>query len=89
MTKRRAKVSAAVTVAGLAALGGVALESNHGLPVATPQAAGSGAGSTAVVTSASGAVLNAQPGTVREGATTRPPIVTRASGGGGRAELDG
>ncbi len=87
MSKRKAKISAAVTVAGLAALGGVALESNHGLPVASPRAGGS-TGSTAVVTSASGAVLNGQPGIVREGATTRSPIVTRASGGGGRAELD-
>jgi hypothetical protein len=87
MTNRKAKIAAAATVAGLAALGGVALESNHGLPAATQGA--SGAGPTAIVTSASGATLPAaQPIALHRGATTRPPIVTRASGAGGGAAFD-
>jgi hypothetical protein len=90
MTNRRAKIAATATVLGLGALGGVALESNHGVPAATQSAAGSG-GTASVVTSASGAVASptSQPVALRN-ATTRPPIVTRASGGGrlGGARFD-
>jgi hypothetical protein len=80
-SNRRAKIAASATVVGLAALGGVALGTNHGVPVAARQAGG---GSTAVVTSASGATATpvSQPIGVRSNSSTRPPIVTRASGGG-------
>lgn len=79
MTNRRAKIAAGATVAGLAALGGVALGTNPGMPAATQQAA-SGGGSP-IVTSASGAA--AVPATQNVALhQTRPPIVTRASGGG-------
>jgi len=78
MTNRRAKIAAGATVVGLAALGGVALGSNPGMPVASQQVAS--AGGHAVVTRASGATTLAT-------STTSPthrtaPIVTRASGGG-------
>ena len=54
MTNRRAKIAAGATVLGLGALGGVALGTNHGVPVATQRLA-AGTGSAPVVTSASGA----------------------------------
>jgi hypothetical protein len=78
MTNRRAKIAAGATVVGLAALGGVALGSNPGMPVASQQVAS--VGGHAVVTSASGAATLPT-------STTAPthrvaPIVTRASGGG-------
>lgn len=78
MTNRRAKIAAGATVVGLAALGGAALGSNPGMPVATQQLASNG---KPIVTSASGAatVPVAQTGSH----STRPPIVTRASGGAG------
>lgn len=87
MTNRRAKIAATATVLGLGALGGVALESNHGVP-ATTQSMASGAAS--VVTSASGAVTPTSQPVALHSATTRPPIVTRASGGGrlGGVEFD-
>lgn len=79
MTNRRAKIAAGATVVGLAALGGAALGSNPGMPAATPGTASGG--SAAVVTSASGATVpTAQ--TVALKSEARPPIVTRASGGG-------
>ncbi len=83
MTNRRAKIAAGVTVLGLGALGGVALGTNHGVPVATQRVAGGGS-SAPVVTSASGvaAAPASQPIAVGAGSSTRPPIVTRASGAG-------
>jgi hypothetical protein len=78
MTNRRAKIAAGATVVGLAALGGVALGSNPGMQAAQ-QVAGGAHG--AIVTSASGATATAaQPVALKS--ETRPPIVTRASGGG-------
>jgi hypothetical protein len=80
MTNRRAKIAAGATVVGLAALGGVALGTNPGAPAATQQVAGVN-GSSPVVTSASGAAT--VPATENAALhQTRPPIVTRASGGG-------
>jgi hypothetical protein len=78
MTNRRAKIAAGATVVGLAALGGVALGSNPGMPAATQVASTNGA--SAVVTSASGAVTlpASQNVALHE---KRAPIVTRASGG--------
>lgn len=78
MTNRRAQIAATATVLGLGALGGVALGTNHGVPAATQGVAGS----TSVVTSASGAVAPASQPVALHSTTTRPPIVTRASGGG-------
>lgn len=81
MTNRRAKIAAGATVVGLAALGGTALGTNPGMPAASQQVAGAGK-SAAVVTSASGAAA-AVPATQNVALNrTRPPIVTRASGGG-------
>ncbi len=87
MTSRRAKIAATATVLGLGALGGVALESNHGVPA---QLALAGKGGSAVVTTASGATIPAAQAAPGEAATTRPPIVTRASGGGapGGVQID-
>lgn len=91
MTNRRAKIAASATVLGLGALGGVALDTNHSVPVATQQVA-AGSGSAPVVTSASGAIAAPAGMTiaVRTRSSTRPPIVTRASGGAalGSAGLD-
>ena len=84
MSGKRAKIAATATVLGMGALGGVALESNHGLPVQTAQVR---SGSGAVVTTASGATVT-QPVAGGKTATTRPPIVTRASGSGGRVSID-
>lgn len=81
MNSRRAKLAAGATVLGLGALGGAALGTNPGLPAATQQASG-GAGAR-IVTSSSGATSAvARPVALRRGASTRAPIVTRASGGG-------
>lgn len=84
MTNRRAKIAAGATVVGLGALGGVALGTNPGMPTATQVASTSG--SSSVVTSASGAVTvpAAQNAALHQ---TRPPIVTRASGGLGGTNL--
>lgn len=77
MTNRRAKIAAGATVVGLTALGGVALGTNPGTPVTQQVASSSG---SPIVTSASGAVT--VPATQNAGLhSTRPPIVTRASGG--------
>lgn len=78
MTNRRAKIAAGATVVGLGALGGVALGTNPGMPTGTQVASVNG--SSPVVTSASGAA--AVPATQNVALhQTRPPIVTRASGG--------
>lgn len=79
MTNRRAKIAAGATVVGLGALGGVALGTNPGMPVASQQVAS--VGGSSIVTSASGAatVPATQNATLY---STRPPIITRASGGG-------
>jgi hypothetical protein len=81
MKERRAKLIAGATVVGLGALGGVAMQANPGIP--TTQLASTQSG--AIVTSASGAVT-AQP--VAATASTRPPIVTRASGGAAPVSVD-
>lgn len=79
MTNRRAKIAAGATVVGLAALGGTALGTNPGMPAASQQVASSSG--SPIVTSASGAVT--VPATQNASQhQTRPPIVTRASGGG-------
>ncbi|HSC20198.1 MAG TPA: hypothetical protein VLC07_00545 [Solirubrobacterales bacterium] len=86
MTNRRAKIAAGATVIGLGALGGVALGTNPGMPNAS-QPVASTSGSSSVVTSASGAV--AVPATQNAALhQTRPPIVTRASGGVGATNLE-
>jgi len=82
MNNRRAKLMAGTTVLGLGALGGVAMGTNHGLP-SSPQLAANGSGT--VVTSTSGAVGTQQVSAI---ASTRAPIVTRASGGAAPAEID-
>lgn len=81
MTNRRAKIAAGATVVGLAALGGAALGTNPGMPAASQQVAGS-SGSAAVVTSASGAAATVPSAQNVALNSTRPPVVTRASGGG-------
>jgi len=78
MTNRRAKIAAGATVVGLAALGGVALGTNPGPPASTQVASTSG--SPSVVTASSGAATVPVAETVAR-QQTRPPIVTRASGG--------
>jgi len=82
MNNRRAKLMAGATIVGLGALGGVAMGTNQGLPAAQQLAAN---GSGSVVTSTSGAVATQATGTA---ASTRAPIVTRASGGAAPAEID-
>jgi hypothetical protein len=74
---KRAKIAATATVIGLGGLGGVALGTNHGMPSAARQAS-SGA---PLVTSASGAAAPASQPVTAAGESTRPPIITRASGG--------
>ncbi len=80
---RRAKVAAGATVVGLAALGGAALGTNHGLisPVGSVRTVGGGR--APIVTSASGSTAAVAAGTGTE--VGRRPIVTQAStaGGGG------
>lgn len=71
---------------GLGALGGVALESNQGLPAPTAQA-GPGAAAPVLTGASSTAATATQPVALKAGATTRPPIVTRASGGAAPASL--
>jgi len=79
MTNRRAKIAAGATVVGLAALGGVALGTNPGMPVS--QQVASNGSAPGVVTSASGAgALPSAQNVALHG--KRAPIVTRASGGG-------
>lgn len=83
MTNRRAKIAAGATVLGLGALGGVALGTNHGVPVVTQKVAAA-PGAAPVVTSASGAAVTPvnQPIEVGTSPSTRPPIITRSSGAG-------
>jgi hypothetical protein len=94
MKNTRARLAAAATVLGLGALGGVAMETNHGLPAASqPIASTATAGQGPIVTSASGAAAPAsQPVALPSATTTRPPIVTGASGSGagrpGLVEVD-
>jgi hypothetical protein len=87
MSIRRAKVAAGATVIGLAALGGVAMGTNQGLPASSQSA---GAESASVVTGASSTATPSagQPIALREGAESRAPIVTRASGGASSTPLD-
>lgn len=85
MTNRKAKIAAGATVVGLAALGGVALGTNPGMPV-SQQIASNGSGA-AVVTSASGAATLPTTQNVALH-SKRAPIVTRASGGGLTATED-
>lgn len=89
MTKQRAKIAATATVLGLGALGGVALGTNHGLPATTAQVGGTGSKSVATASSGSTAAVS-RPAVVNNGVSTRPPIVTRASGIGaaGLAPVD-
>jgi len=82
MRERRAKIAAGATVLGLGALGAAALGGNHGMPTA-PQAGPNGT-AAAVATTASGTALPVSQATTGK-ATTRPPIVTRASGAGAAA----
>jgi hypothetical protein len=84
MNNRRAKAAATATVLGLGALGGVAMATNQGLPVQT------GSATTASVTTSASGAATGQAAAPNEGASTRPPIVTRASGGtGGITPIDG
>jgi hypothetical protein len=76
MKERKAKVVAAATVVGLAALGGAALGSNHGL---TGPVASAGNGRAPIVTGSSGSTATAQSAAGTAGEGTRAPIVTRAS----------
>jgi hypothetical protein len=85
MDNRRAKLIASATVLGLGALGGAAMATNQGIPASQQLAATGGSG--AVVTSASGATA-AQPAVAGVNASTRPPIVTRASGGAAPVGID-
>jgi len=79
MRERRARIAAGATVLGLGALGAAAMGSNHGMPTATQ--AGPNGATAAVTTTASGTALPVSQATSGK-ATTRPPIVTRASGAG-------
>jgi hypothetical protein len=76
---RRAKLAAGATVVGLAAIGGAALGTNHGLtgPVAS---VGSGGGHAPIVTGASGSTAATSAGATVEAG--HRPIVTRASTAG-------
>jgi hypothetical protein len=83
---RRAKVAAAATVVGLAALGGVALGTNHGMAptLGSPVASTSGNGRAPIVTSASGSTTTTAATTATTGQAAEArhnPIVTRTSGG--------
>jgi hypothetical protein len=89
MTNRKAKAYATATVLGLGALGGFALSSNPGTPVVSGGASSAGGATTAIVTSASGAIITVGPeATQATAANTRAPIVTRASGAGGAVPTD-
>lgn len=75
---RRAKVAAAATVVGLAALGGVALGTNHGFTAPAPTTVPSGTnGRAPIVTSASGSTVTTAAGSPAE--AHHNPIVTRTS----------
>ncbi len=84
---RRAKVAAAATVVGLAALGGAALGSNHGLSGPVASVGTTAGGRAPIVTSASGSTT-AGTQTAVLGSTTEArhnPIVTRTSAAAGVA----
>jgi hypothetical protein len=85
MNNRRAKLMAGATVLGLGALGGAAMATNPGIQASQQLAANGSSG--AVVTSASGSA-GAQPAVANARASTRAPIVTRASGGAAPIEID-
>jgi hypothetical protein len=85
MNNRRAKLMAGATVVGLGALGGAAMATNPGIPASGQLAAAGSPG--VVVTSASGTAVT-QPAVAGTKANTRPPIVTRASGGAAPVEID-
>lgn len=91
---RRAKVAAAATVVGLAALGGVALGTNHGMtPTLGSPVASTANGRAPIVTSTSGSTTTAAATTATTGQAAEGrhnPIVTRTSGGaaGGGAVVD-
>jgi hypothetical protein len=72
MISKRAKITTTATIAGLGALAGVAMETNHGLPATTVATANG----HEIVTKTSGA-----PTTTGEAAAPagRAPIVTRSS----------
>lgn len=77
---RRAKVAATATVVGLAALGGVALGTNHGFTAPAPVASVAN-GRAPIVTSASGSTVTTAAGATA--AAHRTPIVTRTSAAAG------
>lgn len=74
MKDRKAKVAATATAIGLAALGGAALGSNHGLTTPVAMTAN---GRAPIVTGASGSTATTHAAAGVEG--HRTPIVTRAS----------
>lgn len=76
MKERRAKVAAVATTVGLAALGGAALGSNHGLTGPVADVSG---GRAPIVTGASGSTASAHNAAGAAGEGHRTPIVTRAS----------
>jgi hypothetical protein len=86
MNNRRAKLMAGATVLGLGALGGAAMGTNPGGIPTSQQLAASGSPG-AVVTSASGSATT-QPAIAGARASTRAPIVTRASSGAAPVEID-
>ncbi|MFN8162935.1 MAG: hypothetical protein U0R26_03720 [Solirubrobacterales bacterium] len=88
MTNRRSKAIATATVLGLGALGGVALGTNPGVPSATQQASGSATAAVATGASGASALPTGQTVALKSNATTRAPIVTRASGTGAAAPRD-
>lgn len=85
MKDRKAKVAATATAIGLAALGGAALGSNHGLTAPVAMTAN---GRAPIVTGASGstATTHGVAGTAAEG--HQAPIVTRTSATAGVATTD-
>ena len=78
--ERRARALAGATVIGLAALGGAALGTNHGLNATQVSASG---GKAPIVTGASGSTATVAARSGAEG--TRKPIVTRSSTSAGAA----
>ena len=77
---RRAKVAATATVIGLAALGGAALGTNHGLPGPVASTVN---GRAPIVTGASGSTVTTAANSTTPG--HRAPIVTRTSAAAGAA----
>src|SRR5436190_15391705 len=79
---RRRKAIAVAAVAAMAGLGGVALNSNKGMP-SQPAATVATAGHKPIITRTSGSTAVAQPAGAGRKHAPATPIVTRASGGGG------